>query len=154
MALDRAGLESLQPREVRVILSEAADAVVVRCMDGVLRDAFEARYQEMLAESKKEDGQRVGNIEYLAILLVRCLVDEDGARLYGDDETGDIKRLPTSTLMPLAEAAMRVNGLSEESAEELEKNSESGPSAASISGSHWLSDAPSENSLSESTVGN
>jgi len=58
--------------------------------------------------------------EGIGRLLVRCIVDAEGNRVYTDDETALIGSKPMKLIAPLVEIAMRESGLSDE--EGLRKN--------------------------------
>ena len=54
--------------------------------------------------------------------LCRVLVDDQGQRLYGDDEFGRLASWPNSVVQRLVLAAQRHNGLSEAEEETIRKN--------------------------------
>ena len=59
------------------------------------------------------------NANMMGLVLVRCLCDEQGNRLYADDEAELIGKHPSKVLKPLLDVAMRLSGLGDEG---LEKN--------------------------------
>lgn len=107
----------------QVSVPEWGGSVCIRTLTGTERDKFEA---SVYASGK-------ASFEDLrAKLLVLCLVDANGARLFGGD--GDVKGLGAKSscvLDRLFAVAQRLNGLSKRDLEDLEKNSSSGPGAAS-----------------------
>lgn len=65
-------------------------------------------------------------------LIARCVVDQDGNRLFADNEAEQLGGKSAAALDRLYDVAMRLNGRSEKDQKELEKNSEAVP-AGSIS---------------------
>jgi len=55
-------------------------------------------------------------------LLVRCLLNPDGSRMFTDAETADVEALPSETVDCLVKAANELNGLTASAVEE-QKNS-------------------------------
>jgi hypothetical protein len=87
--------------------------VWVRTMTGTERNAVEVAVR---------DKRGMGN--YQALMLVRCLCDENGERLFADVDAVALGRKNALVLQRLLEVAMRVNGMDAASQEEMEKNSE------------------------------
>ena len=56
-------------------------------------------------------------------LLVKCLIDDKGNRLFNDKELEDLAGKSGAVLQRLYEIASRLNGMTAEEAEVLEKNS-------------------------------
>jgi len=79
-------------------------------------------------KGRKQEGEL--DIEALAKLVVRCVVDENRARIYNDDEWGEVTKWPHAALQRVAFAAMRLNNGS------AEGNSRATPGDASSSGLH------------------
>lgn len=92
----------------RVETPEWADAGVpavwVRTMSGVERDAFEA---ELFAGG----GEKPSMANYRARLLVRCMADEQGNRLFDDDDAPAVGRKSAKVLDRLIDVARRLNGV-------------------------------------------
>ena len=63
-----------------------------------------------------------------ARLVVRCLVDENGKRMFSDDEVAAIGSLSASSVQRLFNAARKLNAISNEDMKSLEGNSDAGPS--------------------------
>ena len=86
-----------------------------------------------------------------AKLLVKCLVDEAGERLFEDSDAAALGAKAGAVVDRLYDIASRLSGLSEEEKEEMEGNSDA-PTApgASTSPSPETSDAPSQSSYDES----
>ncbi len=62
-----------------------------------------------------------------ARLVVRCLVDDQGRRLFKDDEVAALGSLSASTMQKLFNKARSLNAISNEDIKELEGNSDAGP---------------------------
>ena len=102
-----------QPLE-QVELPEWGITAFVRTMRAGERDAWE---QEMIG---KGEGERRENLR--ASLVARCLVDSSGQRVFAD---ADVVALSAKAAGPVDRAfavATRLNGLSQNDVEELEKN--------------------------------
>lgn len=63
-----------------------------------------------------------------ARLVVRCIVDEKGRRLFTDDEVAAIGSLSAASVQRLFNAARKLNAVSEEDMKELEGKSDADPS--------------------------
>jgi len=121
-----------------VEVPEWAGKVLVRGLTGADRDAFEAsirRFRGGQVEVVQENAR--------AKLVVRCLVDENGERLFADRDASLLGKKSAAVLDRLYDVAARLSGLSEEAREELEGNSDAATSGASASSSPESSDAPS-----------
>jgi hypothetical protein len=107
-------------------MPEWGGAVRVRTMTGTERDDF----RKSIAS---EDGLPVGR--FSVALLAATLVDENGARLFSMDEIDQLAEKNAASLDKPATVAMRLNGLGGEAVDEAVKNSASGQSDDSGSGS-------------------
>lgn len=101
--------------------------VRVRVMTGAERDAFRA------AIATEDGGIPVGR--FSVALLAATLIDEQGARLFAMDEIDQLAEKSAASLDAPAAVAMRLNGLGGNAVEEAVKNSASGQSDDSGSGS-------------------
>jgi hypothetical protein len=70
-----------------------------------------------------------------ARLVVRCIVDANGKRMFADDEVAAVGSLSASTVEKLFEAAKKINAIDAKDIEELEKNSDAALSGDSSSNS-------------------
>jgi hypothetical protein len=107
---------------LKLTVPEWGGDVYIRVMTVGERDAYENEWQR-----KKETGVD----DFRTKFLVRCLVDEKGGRLF---DNGDVARLAQKSARVMNRvwlAAMEHNNLSDQSIEELAKNSEPGPTAGS-----------------------
>jgi len=102
-----------------------AGTVFVRTMDGDRRDAW-----EFWCFQRKEDGTMKNARGALA---ASALCDADGNYLFTMDDAEALGKKSAVALTKIYTAAMKINKIGEADIGELEKNSESGQSAASIS---------------------
>jgi hypothetical protein len=107
------------PRE-KVIVPEWRDEVWVKTLNGEERDSYEA--------SILQDGKvSLDNIR--AKLCVRCMVDDQGNRLFEDKDAFALGRKSGNAIRRVFEVAQRLNKMGEEDLKELQKNSGRGPTA-------------------------
>lgn len=112
----------------RVEIKELGGVVIVRGMTGSERDAWERSL--VVGRGKRRD---INTENVRAKLAVRCLVDEQGQRLFSDAEAGALGQLRVDVLNRIYEAAQRVCGVSDEDIDELKKFSEAEAGSASSS---------------------
>lgn len=127
---NRASLMAI-PRKTAVVQFQEYDTEYrLREMSGTDRDKF-----EIAAFEVDPTGNRKVRPLYLrAHLVALCLVDEQGVRLYADDEVHMLSdEIPASVVAELFVAAQKLNGMDAGAVERAAKNSESGPDAASPS---------------------
>lgn len=115
------------PRE-RVECPELDGHVWVRGMTGAERDSFE-RSNYVVRHGRVEP--KLDNVR--ARLAVRCLVDNDGNRLFGNDDADALGQLRADTLSKIYAVAQRLSNVTEEDLVELKKLSESAAGTASSS---------------------
>jgi hypothetical protein len=97
----------------KVDVPEWGTSLYVRDMSGGERDQW-----EMVAF---KDG-KVSPEHFRAKLLVRCLCDEQGQRVFQDSDTEALSAKSATVLARLYEVAARVNGLTQGDVDELTKN--------------------------------
>lgn len=115
-----------------VDVPEWGGSVIIRAMTGTQRDA----YEQSLMKRGPTGAYEVDTLNMRAKLVANTAVDEGGALLF--DPLADLSTLSgksAAALERLFVVAQRLNGLAANSQESAEKNSESGPAGASISGS-------------------
>lgn len=109
----------LQQEEVQV--PEWGGAVMVRGLSGTDRDAFEQDIVRMKRSGKSTTTEMdLHNVR--AKLCVRCIVDENGERLFDDADMEALGRKSATALQRVFDAAQRLSGLSDQDVEELAKN--------------------------------
>jgi hypothetical protein len=155
MALSRdaiLGVSDLQTEKVPV--PEWGDEVIVRGLTGEELDAYQGSRRQIRNAGTPQaevvfiqDNARAG-------LLVKCLIDEHGDRLFTDQDAGLLGMKNGKVLDRLYDVAARLSGLSEEEQEEMEGNSEAATDDSSTSSSPETSDAPSPSSCDESAPAN
>lgn len=138
------GAEDVQTRNVPV--PEWGGEVTVRGLTGIERDAYEAGIQQI---RPKPDGTR--EVVFVrdnarAKLLVKCLVDEQGNRIFKDNDAPALGKKNGAVIDRLYDVAAELSGLSEQAQKDIEGNSEGAQSADSPSSSPETSDAPELNS--------
>jgi hypothetical protein len=91
--------------------------VMVYGLNGMERDGFEASVVEMRG---KETSVDMANIR--AKLCALAIRDEDGARLFDDDEAIDLGKKSADVLDRIFTVAQRLSGLTKEDVDKLAKN--------------------------------
>jgi hypothetical protein len=103
--------------------------VRVRALSGTERDAYEAGIVQL-----RGDGSKVVNLKNLRGRLVSLsCVDEDGARIFTDEDAIALGDKSAAALERVFDVARRLSGLSEDDVKELAEGFESAPSAGSTS---------------------
>lgn len=115
------------PTEV-VDVPEWGGAVMVRGLSGRERDAFEADVQEIRGKSVSVNRQN-----FRAKLLTRCLVDEDGKRIFGPDDVAALGAKSAVAIDRVMEAALRLSGMGATDVQEMTENFTDGQSDGSTS---------------------
>jgi len=115
-----------------VEVPEWGGAVRVRGLSGAERDAFEASVVDLSSNGRRAPVMNLVNLR--AKLAARCIVDENGARLFEDADIVALGRKSAQALQRVFEAAQRLSGLTARDVEELEKNSAAGQPGALPSG--------------------
>lgn len=99
-----------------VEVPEWGGKVMIRTMAGKERDAWEARFVSM-------DGSPVGYVYGLrAALVALTVVGQDGKRLFTEKDIDALGKKSAKALSRVFMAAQKLNGLTIENVEELEKN--------------------------------
>ena len=127
---NRSSLKAIPRKTVQVEFPEFDTTYLLREMSGTDRDKFEIA-------AFREDGEGKRHVEPLhlrARMVALCMVDENGNRLYADDEIEMLSdEIPASAIGKLFVAAQKLNGLDADAAETAAKNSASDPAVASPS---------------------
>lgn len=117
MALSREDILSTGSVKVeKISVPEWGGDVFIRVMESAERDAFEA------ASLERKGASKMANIRARLAAIVLC--DESGKRLFADADAPALGKKLASALDRVFEAASKLNRLSKEDVEELEKNSE------------------------------
>lgn len=128
--------DDLETREVEV--PEWGGTVRVRALSGIEREKWEAGVW------KTHRGEQVlDRLGMRAKLVVRCLVDADGAQLFPESDAGKLGRKSSKVIEQLFEVVAEMSGLGENAVEELARNFGETPDDDSSSGSPESSVTPS-----------
>lgn len=99
-------------------------SVKVAGLDGLVSlrglTAGERDSWEQYVYSERDIKKGVKNIR--ASLVVRCIIDEAGVRLFTDAEVDTVGSMPASVVDKLYEHCQKLSGLGAKDSEELEKN--------------------------------
>lgn len=115
MSLKDTILAAQDMKREAVEVPEWACTVYVRCMSASERDSFESAVYD--AKSKGVTGENIR-----AKLLVRCLCDDNGARLFTDTDVASLGSKSAAVVDRLFDIAQRLNGIGAKDVEDLEKN--------------------------------
>lgn len=99
-------------------------------MSGTDRNAYQSSLVRIGPNGKP---QGVNLDDQTAKLLSRCIVDEDGKRLFTNKDIGALGAKNGAVLERLAKVAKRLSGLQDGAVEDAAGNSGTGPSAGSTS---------------------
>ena len=112
-----------------VDVPEWGGTVRVRALSGVERDAYEAGIVQL-----RGDGSKVVNLKNLRGRLVSLsCVDEEGNRIFTDEDAIALGDKSASALERVFDVARRLSGLSEDDVEELAEGFGGAPSDGSTS---------------------
>jgi hypothetical protein len=114
-----------------VEVPEWGGAVIVRSMTGAQRDAYEATLM-----TRGDDGKLSVNTDNMRAKLLLCtLVDEQGNPLFTADDLTALAGKSAGAIERLSVIAQTLNGLNRSAVDDAAKNSVSGQSDTSVSGS-------------------
>lgn len=99
----------------KVFVEEWAGDIIVSEMSGSMRDGWEQSIRERDPSGKL--------ISPRSKLVVFTVVDEQGCRIFKDDDIDAIGKLSSATLEKICLVAMRLNGLGAEEISKAKKNS-------------------------------
>lgn len=114
--LNKEGILALQPKAEPVEFP-GGDTALIRGMRGLERDAFEA---SLIVGDGADAKRDISNLR--ARVVVRCLVDEAGNRLFRDDEAGELGAIAGDALDRLYDVAARLSGIGAKDLEKATKN--------------------------------
>lgn len=121
------------PSVERVEVPEWGRWVFVRSISAAERDAFDNR-----SVKRKRGGAVETNLDnYSARMVALCMCDENGKAMFDDAEKGAIElgKAGSSAIRRIFDVCFRLNGLRQADVDDAVKNSESGPTSVSGSGS-------------------
>lgn len=114
-------VDDVQFEDVEV--PEWGGQVRVKSLTGKERDALES---SMIVGKGKNANVNLNNLR--AKLVARSVVDEDGKRIFTDDDIAALGAKSAAALTRVYEVAQRLSGITQEDVDELTKNSETAPS--------------------------
>lgn len=100
-------------------------------LSGTDRDAYEAAFVD--ARSKTGPSATVRLQNFRAKLVVKCLIGEDGERLFTDADAKALGGKSGMVVDRLFDVARTLSGMDDDSVDEGKGSSESGPSGSSTS---------------------
>lgn len=100
-----------------VIIPGVADPICLRGLTAGERDSFEAQ-----CFVGKGTNREMNFVNLRARLLVRCICDDSGKRLFEDGEIDKIASLPARVVDPLFDVAQRLSGMGAKDVETLSGN--------------------------------
>jgi hypothetical protein len=117
-------LEANDLKSEAVPVPEWGGAVSVRMLSAKDRDAFDQSLTK---------GEQANMDNVRARFCVRCIVDEGGNRIFTDDDADVLGAKSAQAMNRVFAVAQRLNGMSKDAGEEIEKNSGAGQTGASTS---------------------
>jgi hypothetical protein len=122
MALDRKSILAADDvRKEKVAVPEWKGDVFLRVLTGTDRDRFEESYAD----------QKMKAFRIRFLLLALC--DEDGERLFSDDESDILGKKSSVVINRLFEAGWKLNAFTQEAVDALGEDSVTAPSGGSTS---------------------
>lgn len=101
----------------QVSVSGVAEPISVRGLTAGERDAFEAA-----CFVGKGPNREMNFVNLRARLLVKCICNASGERLFQDNELDSVAGLPAKVIDPLFEVAQRLSGMGAKDVESLSGN--------------------------------
>lgn len=117
-ALLKAASPANLPRE-QVDVPELGGFVIVQGMTGAQRDAWEKSL--VVGRGQRRD---VNTENIRARLAVKCLINEDGSRIFDDGDAKALGDLRADVLQRIFTVAQKLSGVSDGDIDELKKSSE------------------------------
>jgi hypothetical protein len=118
--------------------------VFVKGLTGTERDDFEASIRQMRPTADRKSMEPVLIPDNMrSKMLVKCLVDEQGQRIFTDQQINALGAKNGAVLDRLHDVASRLSGMDGGAVDRAEANFSIAPSAGTTSPSPELSDAPS-----------
>lgn len=115
------------PKTEDVQVPEWDGFITVQEMTAAQRDEFDEFVLKM-REQNKVQGLR-------AVVVSICAIDEDGERIFSDLDVPDLQKQSSKVIGRIADAALKLSGMSNEDVEEQVKNSETVPASDTSSDS-------------------
>lgn len=110
----------------RLDIPELGGFVYIRGMSGAERDSWEKSLFRGRGTKRTIDTENAR-----ARLAVRCVVDEQGQRVFTDADAGALGNLRVDVLQKVFEASQRLSGVSDEDLDDIKKSSETAAGSGS-----------------------
>lgn len=129
--LTRANLDDLKLQTKVVLVPEWGGDVCIRELTGTERDSYEASIFTpggVASVNAKQKTQRIDLSNARARLVALCLIDDNGQRLYKDNEIYALGKLNARGLDRVYDECRKLSGITDDDQAEIEaalKNSES-----------------------------
>ncbi|MET9086168.1 phage tail assembly chaperone [Streptomyces sp. NPDC004237] len=148
MALNRDSiLKASDIKTETVPVPEWDGDVILRGLTGEELDAYQASRRQVRNAGTKQQELVLIQDNARASLLVKCIIDESGERVFTDQDAGLLGMKNGKVLDKLFDVASALSGLSDDEQEEMEGNSETPtPDGVSSSSSPEPSAAPAPSS--------
>ena len=118
----------------RVDFEDGKGSVFVRMMTGRERDRFEQSLMREETDKKGRVTYKRALEDFRAKLAVNTVCDETGKNIFQPQDYDELSQnMGAARLKQIADAAGRLNKITEEEGEDLVKNSESGPNESDTS---------------------
>lgn len=111
--------EQAGKRLTETVIFDGGVSLTVQGMTGTERDAWEAA--QLFKNGRRKGEVNAENLR--AKLIVRCLINEDGSRMFEDNEVAMVGSQPAHVVNKLYEACQRLNNMRDEDLDELKKAS-------------------------------
>ena len=102
---------------------------------GTVRVATLSAFDRIEWEQQTFPNGEVDSKRYATALVARCVVDENGTRLFTDDDIEALGRKSLRALNRVRDVATRLNALTGSDVDAMEKNSGAGPAGSDTSNS-------------------
>lgn len=122
-------LEAKDLKTEEVPVPEWGGEVLIRSLTGEQRDEYEASMFEMSKNGTAK--KNLANVR--ARLVMLCIVNEQGEQMFNRADIKLLGRKSAAALDRVAQAAQKLNGISDEDIEELAEGFENAPSEDSTS---------------------
>jgi hypothetical protein len=104
-----------------VEVPEWGGSVRVSRLSGLHRAELDDVLRGLLGEDKKFTG--VTSLQYTLALIVRAVVDDEGQRIFSDEDVEGLRTKSDEALARVGEVAARLNGIGAKAQEEIKKTS-------------------------------
>lgn len=118
MALSKTDIFGVSDRKTETVnVPEWGGDIVLRTISGADRDRFE----DSLTSIDNEGNIKTNLLDADARLLVKCIVDENGERIFSDADAKDLAGKSAAVLARLAQKARELNSLGAEAAKAVDE---------------------------------